>query len=816
MLLRSITLNNIRSYKEQTIHFQQGITLLAGDIGSGKSTILHSIEFALFGSSRPDLPSESLLRKGCSKASVTLDFSIDDQNYTIHRTLQSSKQGLRSQGQSEVKEIVKQGTGFIIQNGQKFEMTAIELKAKVLEILGYPKELITKNKNYVYRYTIYCPQEDMKQILLESDDSRLEILRKIFQVEKYKNVRENILIYLRTLRKEITVLSTRCENLDEREKEFLESAQHQSKSQEQEKILMEQVKVAKEVFEKEQILVEQLRKSHREKEQVINQLKVLTNLQKDLHARQDQLKKKIERLRGQRKSLLVDNSNTIEKITYEIETLMFKSEGIKQKKQEFDSSLKQLQNQIKELQVELNDARSFKERLEKLAEQIEVNKEQLDKKENLTKEKELLEMQQKEIFQIKTQIKTKIAQEQKRKERISSLTQCPTCEQEVSYAHCTTILAQINQEITSLGSNLQKKLLEESELQEKLLLFNSKLEEIQKLEIEQSKLTLEHATLQEKQRVALKLKDKLKEKVANNNAQMTEYQNFLNSEFPLQEDFQNRIKMLQKQKEQLQLVKQLKEQEQDLGQEQDLLIQRTQKQEIEIKSLQKRLEQLPETQEELLKLENSLETARNNLEGTKIDLSKQEQIVKFHKQTLNSLETELKQLRNTKKQLKQNEELVRWIDNKFIPLTWQVEKEIMLKIYHYCNDLFSEWFELLTEGSELSASLDSTFSPVIEQQGHQIAFSYLSGGERTAASLAYRLALTKAVNGVMHEIKTKELLILDEPTDGFSSDQLQRLRDCLETIGLKQIIVVSHEEMMEGFVNHIINVEKKGGVSYLC
>ena len=39
MILRSLKLENIRSYKTTTIAFPKGISLFEGDIGSGKSTI---------------------------------------------------------------------------------------------------------------------------------------------------------------------------------------------------------------------------------------------------------------------------------------------------------------------------------------------------------------------------------------------------------------------------------------------------------------------------------------------------------------------------------------------------------------------------------------------------------------------------------------------------------------------------------------------------------------------------------------------------------------------------------------------------------
>jgi len=85
VILRSLKLENVRSYKTATIAFPQGISLFEGDIGSGKSTILMAIEFALFG-----LGSQkggSLLKTNESKGSVSLAFAVDGDEYVVRRTL---------------------------------------------------------------------------------------------------------------------------------------------------------------------------------------------------------------------------------------------------------------------------------------------------------------------------------------------------------------------------------------------------------------------------------------------------------------------------------------------------------------------------------------------------------------------------------------------------------------------------------------------------------------------------------------------------------------------------------------------------------
>ena len=49
MIIKQLTLENIRSHKSTKIEFAEGKTLIRGDIGSGKSGIMMSIEAALFG-----------------------------------------------------------------------------------------------------------------------------------------------------------------------------------------------------------------------------------------------------------------------------------------------------------------------------------------------------------------------------------------------------------------------------------------------------------------------------------------------------------------------------------------------------------------------------------------------------------------------------------------------------------------------------------------------------------------------------------------------------------------------------------------------
>jgi DNA repair exonuclease SbcCD ATPase subunit len=89
----------------------------------------------------------------------------------------------------------------------------------------------------------------------------------------------------------------------------------------------------------------------------------------------------------------------------------------------------------------------------------------------------------------------------------------------------------------------------------------------------------------------------------------------------------------------------------------------------------------------------------------------------------------------------------------------------------------------------------------------------LSGGERTALALAYRLALGHVVRS-FGEL-TLSTLILDEPTDGFSPEQVGRMGELLDELRLPQVILVSHEAGLASIADHVVRIRKEGGESII-
>jgi exonuclease SbcC len=89
LLLKKIKLNNFISHEDTEINFNPNQRLLLdGDSGSGKTSILEGITFALYGTGRSS--NTSLVRRGQKKAIVTLELFDEESTYLIERSVLAS------------------------------------------------------------------------------------------------------------------------------------------------------------------------------------------------------------------------------------------------------------------------------------------------------------------------------------------------------------------------------------------------------------------------------------------------------------------------------------------------------------------------------------------------------------------------------------------------------------------------------------------------------------------------------------------------------------------------------------------------------
>lgn len=678
MILKKIILNNIRSYINEEINFPKGSTLLSGDIGSGKTSVLLGIEFALFGL-QPGQRGSALLRNGAKEGEVTLECEIDGKNVIIERTLKRGK-------------TVSQDYSSITIDNEKREISVTELKNIVLELLNYPKEF-AKKQNLLYKFTVYTPQEEMKEIIMEDSETRIDTLRHVFGIDKYKRILENTSIIISKIREE------------KRKREGVVDFIEQDK---QNLIIKENELASKQsnlIGLKEELLLSNQKRKRVEQEQ-------------------EEIEKKIE-----------------EKVKFESE--IEKTKIMLANKVETIFNNKRM---IKDLEAQIQQLKKFHFDESKI---LQLNDEILAEK----KEKEKMNEENLRITSQISSIKLKNEEIKFLKDKISKIDICPTCLQDVDSVYKSNVINKADSDISD-GNR-----------------------KIESLESEKEKLL-----------------EKLKQ---------------INSGILLKENEVNDLKILRIK------LQQLEEKEKRISEIQKMDI--SLEKDIEILNNHNGI--LKQTVFDLSKFDNIYNMKQRELQEAlreericDIKFAELKKEIDVFSRQIEEIKENIKRAEEIKNQLNYLTELEDWLNNKFIPVISFIEKNVMIKLKKEFSELFSTWFYMLVSDN-FNVRLGDDFSPIIEQQDYELDYAYLSGGERTAIALAYRLALNQVINSLLSRIKTKSLVILDEPTDGFSEQQLDKMRDVLQQLNMEQLILVSHEQKIESFVENVLKFKKENGIT---
>jgi exonuclease SbcC len=159
------------------------------------------------------------------------------------------------------------------------------------------------------------------------------------------------------------------------------------------------------------------------------------------------------------------------------------------------------------------------------------------------------------------------------------------------------------------------------------------------------------------------------------------------------------------------------------------------------------------------------------------------------------------------------EEKAAWIGTSFRTAVLGMEQKLLTHAQALFEREFSRYFGSLIDDPGLVARTDPAFTPLVMIEGEWTPAEALSGGERTSLALAFRLALAHVVRsmGSLH----LDTILLDEPTDGFSPEQVIRMGELLEELALPQVIIVSHESQLAAIADRVVRVQKIEGRSVL-
>src|SRR6476659_5501786 len=852
MILKNITLENIRSYKDKTvIDFPYGRTLFQGDIGSGKSTILSAVEFALFGLG--DIDANHLLRVGATTGSVFLEFESNKQHYKVFRSL------------SRRRDKIIQNEGYLYENGTKSSYSVSELKTKILDIIKINERTETKTTSVVYRYAVYTPQEMMKQILSSNSEKRLDILRRAFGIEEYSTAKRNsekflsgIRVLLRTKKDLVadlddyrTTLKNKNELVSNTKHDIQKLATFIEEREQQLRALDIQLSHLTKIKEHLLELELALRSSKTslakcEKDRTIK-IEETNRLRQDI-AKAAETENIVLDLGPRYKDLIFNRSElttladcalqydrlTSEKLRLETQ--------IKNEREKLYSESATLKNDIDEMGEQLEREQVETSKLDELLQQESILSENIKGMDLLRKGMEDMTGTISQSMARLHSVEKDISKEETEINKILELSHqavCPCCGQRLTSEHVSEMVEKFNQrkdllklECLSLQEEIKVSEGEKKELASKINELERLNTELHSIRVKISGLYVRKSTLDaisEKMREKIIRLDLLNEKSESDKHGVQEkaelgsisgrleslsnaksqYENCQNTIAIYQNDnvekrYLDSLSMAQSKGKTVEQLESVQKSVAELENEIEGIRNEIPKLESSYKLKNSEIEKLPQLESEKLAVVDQLSMEKQ-------DLAVKNSIVKDSVEQIVEMEKKIESLEKKFEGLQYMENVGRWLDECFIPSLDIIETHVMATINEGFGHLFQKWFNLLVESPDIIVELDQCFAPVVHQNGHMMEVNTLSGGEKTAVAMAYRLALNEVIKRLAN--MDDNLLILDEPTDGFSKEQMYQLKYVFDGLNASQVIIVSHEKELEGFVECTCRVIKEGDCS---
>lgn len=162
----------------------QGLYLITGDTGSGKTTIFDAITYALYGDVNGENRTVSMIRSTFATpdipTEVELSFEYRGKTYLVKRN--PEYEGISKRGDSLVKRLADatllKPDGTVVTGQQK-------VSNAIKELLGIDKEQFSQ--------IVMIAQGDFQKLLMEDTETRQEIFRKIFKTDYYKELQQQLL-----------------------------------------------------------------------------------------------------------------------------------------------------------------------------------------------------------------------------------------------------------------------------------------------------------------------------------------------------------------------------------------------------------------------------------------------------------------------------------------------------------------------------------------------------------------------------------------------------------------------------------------------
>lgn len=163
---------------------ENGLYLITGNTGAGKTSIFDAITYALYDRPSGDVRDDSMLRSKYADENVEtyveLEFLCKEKLYKVRRNPQYTRQKARGEGTTE--QVARAELHF--PDGKIIDKSKREVTNAITEIIGIDRDQFLQ--------IAMIAQGDFRKVLLADTDERKKIFRQIFKTHKFETIQNYI------------------------------------------------------------------------------------------------------------------------------------------------------------------------------------------------------------------------------------------------------------------------------------------------------------------------------------------------------------------------------------------------------------------------------------------------------------------------------------------------------------------------------------------------------------------------------------------------------------------------------------------------
>ena len=799
MIIEELELENFVSHRKTKMKFDLGVTLIVGPNGSGKTSILDGISFALFRLHSRGRD-ENVVNKKARHARVNLKFSVHGKGkYAAEWNIEKKKDGCDIKG--VVYELTESGKHPITK-----EAGSRTLLPEIAKILDVEKE--------TFENSVYIRQGEIEKLVTERPAERKKLISKLLGIDDFEQA-WNI------MRDIVGDYEKRLEGL-------------RGELREKERVVKELERVRRELANLEVRISEgeaSARKLEEERVRAEEKLKVMEEKKRrfeELNVKRVEAKFRLENCEEKVKAA-EENLRRLESLEKEMErrregyekhvSLRKRAETLGEEKKRYEGAREAARIWEKNAKELLEEEEKLEEKINKIiadysqALGVEVNFESVSaikEREKMTVEEEIEALTRglRELEGRMGELGGKIRDNEDKVKRLEKAeAKCPLCGRELTEEHREKLIGELLEEAAKLREEKERIKREREEAERKLKEGNLRKNMIEKIDAE--KLRSLGAELEEKRRRRVDAERELEETKAKFE-KLVELEKRIEETLREAEDFKADYEAYVQAENQLKALgskEALEEAYKDAVREKE-------KAEKEFSAVEKEICGLGYDEGKYDAAKRKVEQVKAELEEERRELARLEGERDSKRKEVKSCEERIRELEEKEAEARRLESFVRLLERirnaygkdgiqKLIRARAKRAIEVYTREYlnkfnlDYSDVRLNEDYEVIVIGPSGDQSVDA-----------------ISGGERVALAIALRMAIARVIAGDKIGV-----MIMDEPTVFLDEERRKELIEILkrgfreEARVVPQLIVVSHDRELEDAADTVYMVTKEGGWS---